>query len=153
LKYWARPQQNRPPGGWFDCGTTCGLGPWRRPFAEACLHPADRAASYWRQGCARRLRVWTSPGQLDIFFARGGRRRPDVSLLPELIPAAIAAAIVGLSEAATVGAAYPNPKRADRGWSGLRPPTLCSGWCLPLPAGRDSSGGAALQDREARTKP
>lgn len=34
---------------------------------------------------------------------------PDVSLLPELIPAAIAAAIVGLSEAATVGAAYPNP--------------------------------------------
>ncbi|WP_161632146.1 SulP family inorganic anion transporter [Nakamurella lactea] len=34
---------------------------------------------------------------------------PDLSLVPALIPAAIAAAIVGLSEAATVGSAYPNP--------------------------------------------
>ena len=34
---------------------------------------------------------------------------PDFSLVPALIPAAVAAAIVGLSEAATVGAAYPNP--------------------------------------------
>ena len=34
---------------------------------------------------------------------------PDFSLVPALIPAAIAAAVVGLSEAATVGAAYPNP--------------------------------------------
>ncbi|MFV0533385.1 MAG: SulP family inorganic anion transporter [Cumulibacter sp.] len=33
---------------------------------------------------------------------------PDLSLVPTLIPAAIAAAIVGLSEAATVGSAYPN---------------------------------------------
>ena len=34
---------------------------------------------------------------------------PDLSLIPALIPAAIAAAVVGLSEASTVGAAYPNP--------------------------------------------
>lgn len=34
---------------------------------------------------------------------------PDFSLVPSLIPAAVAAAIVGLSEAATVGSAYPNP--------------------------------------------
>jgi len=76
LKYWARPQQT--PATWrlVRLRYNLWLGPWRRPFAEACLHPADRAASYWSQGCARRLRVWTSPGQLDIFFARGGRRRP-----------------------------------------------------------------------------
>jgi SulP family sulfate permease len=34
---------------------------------------------------------------------------PDLSLVPDLVPAAIAAAIVGLAEASTVGAAYPNP--------------------------------------------
>ncbi len=34
---------------------------------------------------------------------------PDLSLIPSLAAAAVAAAIVGLSEAATVGAAYPNP--------------------------------------------
>jgi SulP family sulfate permease len=34
---------------------------------------------------------------------------PDFSLVPELLPAAVAAAIVGLAEASTVGAAYPNP--------------------------------------------
>jgi len=34
---------------------------------------------------------------------------PDLSLVPSLAAAAVAAAIVGLSEAATVGAAYPNP--------------------------------------------
>ena len=40
---------------------------------------------------------------------------PDLSLAPALIPAAIAAAVVGLSEASTVGAAYPNPsgRRSD----------------------------------------
>ncbi len=40
---------------------------------------------------------------------------PDFSLVPALIPGAIAAAIVGLSEAATVGAAFPNPsgRRSD----------------------------------------
>src|SRR4029450_14024508 len=42
-------------------------------------------------------------------------------------------------------------KRDDPGWSGVRPPTLCSCWWVPVQAGRDSSGGERSNKWEDRT--
>jgi SulP family sulfate permease len=64
---------------------------------------------------------------------------PDLSLVPELLPAAIAAAIVGLSEAATVGAAYPNPdgSRSDmsRDFLAQGLANIAGGFFRALPSG------------------
>ena len=64
---------------------------------------------------------------------------PNLGLAPELLPAAVAAAIVGLSEAATVGAAYPNPdgSRSDvsRDFVAQGAANVAGGFFQALPAG------------------
>jgi SulP family sulfate permease len=81
---------------------------------------------------------------------------PDVSLMPTLIPAAIAAAIVGLSEAATVGAAYPNPdgSRSDvsRDFVAQGAANLAGGLFRALPGGGSLSRTGVNTSAGARSR-
>ena len=81
---------------------------------------------------------------------------PDLSLVPDLLPAAIAAAIVGLSEAATVGAAYPNPdgSRSDmsRDFVAQGAANIAGGFFRALPAGGSLSRTGVNVSAGARSR-
>ena len=81
---------------------------------------------------------------------------PDLSLVPQLIPAAIAAAIVGLSEAATVGAAYPNPdgRRSDvsRDFVAQGAANIAGGFFRALPSGGSLSRTGVSVSAGARSR-
>jgi SulP family sulfate permease len=81
---------------------------------------------------------------------------PDFGLVPELLPAAVAAAIVGLAEASTVGAAYPNPDgaRADmnRDFVAQGAANLAGGFFRALPAGGSLSRTGVNVSAGARSR-
>lgn len=81
---------------------------------------------------------------------------PDLSLVPALIPAAVAAAIVGLSEAATVGAAYPNPDRSrpdmSRDFLAQGAANIAGGFFRALPGGGSLSRTGVSVSAGARSR-
>jgi sulfate permease, SulP family len=81
---------------------------------------------------------------------------PDFSLAPQLIPAAVAAAVVGLSEAATVGAAYPNPdgERSDmsRDFLAHGAANIAGGFFRALPSGGSLSRTGVSVSAGARSR-
>jgi SulP family sulfate permease len=81
---------------------------------------------------------------------------PDLGLVPELLPAAIAAAIVGLVEASTVGAAYPNRdgSRTDmnRDFIAQGAANIAGGFFRALPAGGSLSRTGVNTSAGARTR-
>ena len=81
---------------------------------------------------------------------------PDFSLVPELLPAAVAAAIVGLAEASTVGAAYPNPGGArsdmNRDFVAQGAANLVGGLFRALPSGGSLSRTGVNVSAGARSR-
>jgi SulP family sulfate permease len=81
---------------------------------------------------------------------------PDFSLVPDLLPAAVAAAIVGLAEASTVGAAYPNPGGArsdlNRDFVAQGAANLVGGLFRALPSGGSLSRTGVNVSAGARSR-
>ena len=81
---------------------------------------------------------------------------PDLGLVPELLPAAVAAAVVGLSEAATVGGAYPNRdgSRSDisRDFVAQGAANVAGGFFQAMPAGGSLSRTGVSVSAGARSR-
>lgn len=81
---------------------------------------------------------------------------PDFSLVPALAVSAVAAAIVGLSEAATVGSAYPNPdgrrSEVSRDFLAQGVANIAGGLVRALPSGGSLSRTGVNQSAGARSR-